>query len=1251
MKNNQNNKYKHVLFIYSTQGVTSLSLAVVYGLISVTKAVVRPFLVRRNVLSHLKGSTSRARALSLLGDLFTYVGNRADSTSRARALNLPGFLRALQLTASSTSRARALSLQCVARIDRSVHLTSRARALSGLCGQKLVIGLRAHSTSRARALNGLGVLLVAITILAAIFTAGGGQAQAATSNTLNFQGRLLTNTGGLVPDGTYNMQFDLYYQASGGSSQWTEDRLNTNSQGVVIKNGYFSVYLGEYDAIPALNWSEDLYLGMTIRGTGSCAWGACTPADSQMTPRFKLTAVPYAFRAANVASSGTNAASTNSDGVSITTGNAAGATSNSGNITVDTGTATGTTGTISLGASNASALTIGNGSATTTLQGQVAVTGSGTALAVTNSATIGGTLGVTGLTTAIGGLTVGTGSNFINQGSTLFSSLAISNVAGGGNIGSAATTVDVATTFNVSQTTGGQTLTLPNPTIATAGRIAFVNNVGSTSFTMYGSVIAVGQSNTFIWNGTNWVTTVSLSGSVVNVIGTIDSASGGKSADGARIEANAIYLQTADDTYPGLVSTSAQTFAGAKTFNGAVLASGGLTVDTGQNFINQGSTLFSGVTVNDVSGGGNIGSAATTVDIATTFNVNQTTSGQTLTLANPTTTTSGRIAFVNNVGSVSFEMYGSVIASGQSNTFIWNGTNWITTVSLSGSVVNVIGTIDSQTKSTDGAVISGNAIYLQTADATSVGLVSTSAQTFAGAKTFNDAVTVSGLLQANLGLTASGAATNLNVSSNFDTNINTGTSTGAVSIGNSASGAVSIGSGGNIGLTTSGIIGLNGTVQLGLGGGLIRTSNSGAGSSTGISLLTGNSGGSGTQSGNISITSGNGTGTGTNSGNITLDVGTATGTTGTISLGSANASALILGRTGLTTTNAGALTVTQLTTLNGGLTVEAGDTFTFNGDAFTDLTGSGLTVVSNALTVDATSATGFFRNGGNSFGATATIGTNDGFALAVGTSGIERLRVTATGNLQVDTDTLFVNATTNTVGILNGAPANPLSINTLTTADSLAQVAIGTGAVGNKGLVIQGVAGQTANALEVQSNTGFAGFVVSAAGNASAASLTVYSGETTGSFRKNYIAGTGGVSAADVLVLADDGGASRVIRTTTARDTRVAGVAISTVSSGGTAIVAIAGNALVTADSGAVAIGDQLVTSSSSGQVTVDNSATTGIVGYATSSKAGGAPGTVGVYISVTNGQLNPNFTGNITVGGLTTLNGGLTVEAGDTFT
>lgn len=66
-----------------------------------------------------------------------------------------------------------------------------------------------------------------------------------------------------------------------------------------------------------------------------------------------------------------------------------------------------------------------------------------------------------------------------NSGSTVFSSDTIANLAAGGAIGTAATTVDVKTTFNLNQTTANQTITIPNPTDATAGRIIYVNNVGT----------------------------------------------------------------------------------------------------------------------------------------------------------------------------------------------------------------------------------------------------------------------------------------------------------------------------------------------------------------------------------------------------------------------------------------------------------------------------------------------------------------------------------------------------------------------------------------------------------------------------------------------------------------------------------------------------------------------------------------------------------------------------------------------------
>ena len=58
--------------------------------------------------------------------------------------------------------------------------------------------------------------------------------------------------------------------------------------------------------------------------------------------------------------------------------------------------------------------------------------------------------------------------------------------------------------------------------------------------------------------------------------------------------------------------------------------------------------------------------------------------------------------------------------------------------------VNTVGTIDTFANA-NGATISGTTIYLQSASATVPGLVNTSAQTLAGAKTFSSAVTLSAL--------------------------------------------------------------------------------------------------------------------------------------------------------------------------------------------------------------------------------------------------------------------------------------------------------------------------------------------------------------------------------------------------------------------------------------------------------------------------------------------------------------------------
>jgi hypothetical protein len=132
------------------------------------------------------------------------------------------------------------------------------------------------------------------------------KATAAPNNTINFQARLLSNTGAVAPDGYYNAQFKLYDAASGGTLLWTDTRYDTNGPTagndyrVQVKNGYLTVSLGDTTAggtaFPgSIDWSQELWLSMNIGGTTQTA----SPTwNGEMNPRMKVTAVPFA-QAAN----------------------------------------------------------------------------------------------------------------------------------------------------------------------------------------------------------------------------------------------------------------------------------------------------------------------------------------------------------------------------------------------------------------------------------------------------------------------------------------------------------------------------------------------------------------------------------------------------------------------------------------------------------------------------------------------------------------------------------------------------------------------------------------------------------------------------------------------------------------------------------------------------------------------------------------------------------------------------------------
>lgn len=147
-----------------------------------------------------------------------------------------------------------------------------------------------------------GILTLCVALITTLFLAVPAHADENVTQTISFQGRLLNSSGGLVPDGNYNIQFKIY---QGASAAWTETYINNNaSEGVQIKNGYFSVALGSKNPFnTSIDWSQDnLTLSMNIAGSAAaCTTFGTAPcvADGEMSPRTALNAVPFSIYAKN----------------------------------------------------------------------------------------------------------------------------------------------------------------------------------------------------------------------------------------------------------------------------------------------------------------------------------------------------------------------------------------------------------------------------------------------------------------------------------------------------------------------------------------------------------------------------------------------------------------------------------------------------------------------------------------------------------------------------------------------------------------------------------------------------------------------------------------------------------------------------------------------------------------------------------------------------------------------------------------
>ncbi|MBX4205364.1 MAG: hypothetical protein KW788_04255, partial [Candidatus Doudnabacteria bacterium] len=155
-------------------------------------------------------------------------------------------------------------------------------------------------------------------------------------------------------------------------------------------------------------------------------------------------------------------------------------------------------------------------------------------------------------------------------------------------------------------------------------------------------------------------------------------------------------------------------------------------------------------------------------------------------------------------------------------------------------------------------------------------------------------ISTSGTLQGGSSLT-SGTAALINTANTFNGNL--------IDLQVNGSSKLSVDQSGNI-LTTGNI---SGSASLVLSSGGTGT----------LTLKTFNQSAGSTNSANVIIASGNASGGTSNSGNISIDVGTATQSAGIVSIGTSNASALSLGRSGVFTAINGSLQIPGLSNANG----------------------------------------------------------------------------------------------------------------------------------------------------------------------------------------------------------------------------------------------------------------------------------------------------------------------------------------------
>ena len=765
----------------------------------------------------------------------------------------------------------------------------------------------------------LASLLVAF--ITTLLFAHNSQAAPGINRTINFQGRLLTASGAVVPDGYYNIQFKIYQDGTGtaednpgGTLLWTETRINNGTQsGVQLKNGYLSVNLGSVTPFgSSVDWNQDtLWLSMNVAGNDLTCDNWDDPecaADGEMIPMKRMTASPYALN------SGAREGKTADNFVQLAQGVQEDASAvpsiylnktGSGNLIQlqNTGVdifSIDETGDLTFGSNADKTISIANAAASTdgsALTVSAGNGGAGTGNAggdlVLQGGNGGGTNGNAGNVSIDTGVATGTGTagtlsiGNANAGQVEIASANTATIQIGNDNHTGTQTINIGNNTNA----GGQT----NVTIgSTQGTSTTTINSGSGNVIVNGNTDSTGYVDAatgFKFNGTDGSTTTCNAGEYLDS----QVVQGGIITGGSCsvLDADVTLQDAYDSSGNNPQITLGSTGGGLRITDNSTPISGNLFVVESDG----GATEYLAVTTAGVAIDG---------DLDVTGTVSYTDSGVATTTAvckdsngalNACSTTGNGAAFVQGGNNFGANAQLGTTGAGQTLSFMTAGADRAT-LAADGSALTFL---QSTAINTNGAL----ALSLDTGGAAALNLGTTNANAInvgtASTATINigNAALSSGTQAINIGTNNTAGGT---------TNVTIGTSStatgGTTTIQSKSTTSIRTNNVARATFDTSGNLYLgNGTTSTGTGTFTLQGTGGGTNNIAGYALTmrggTGGSGGTGNVGGVLTLQGGNGAGTNGGGGGVTLDAGTitGTGTRGTVALGTTNAGAVSIGNT------------------------------------------------------------------------------------------------------------------------------------------------------------------------------------------------------------------------------------------------------------------------------------------------------------------------------------------------------------------